>query len=330
MNRRILWTIATTTLILLSSSCGTSKPAPIQSQRVPVAKTSNPYNNYVERYANIALNNQREFGIPASITLAQGLLESGAGESTLATNANNHFGIKCHRSWRGSRTFHNDDRPNECFRSYDNPEDSFKDHGQFLQQTRYKGLFRLDPTDYKGWARGLQQAGYATDRGYANKLIKIIEDYRLYLIDAGNPGRHYTYDKPTPQPQPQRQPNVPTPKPTSPNNVRQVYISSGLHYVLAGEDDSLSAIAKELGISERRLTKYNDLPEGYPLEKGDVVYLERKLLRATPPHFEHVIQVGESIHSIAQTYGIQLESLYELNNLSEDYFPIEGDILRLR
>lgn len=326
MNRRLLWSIATVTLILLSSSCGSTKQTTTQSQKVPVAKTNNPYNNYVERYANIALYNQRQYGIPASITLAQGLLESGAGRSTLATQANNHFGIKCHRSWRGSRTFHDDDRPNECFRSYDNAEDSFKDHGQFLQQPRYQALFRLDPTDYKGWARGLQQAGYATDRGYANKLIKIIEDYRLYLIDAGNPGRHYTYDKPTTQPERK----IPTSKSTTSADLRQVYISSGLHYVLAGDGDSLSGIAKELGISERSLTKYNDLPEGYPLEKGDVVYLERKLKRALPPHYEHVIKVGESIHSIAQTYGIQLNSLYKLNNLAEDYFPMEGDILKLR
>lgn len=324
--RRIFWAIITVILILLSTSCGTSRQTSAQNQRVPVARSGNPYNHYIERYANIALNNQREFGIPASITLAQGLLESGAGLSTLATKANNHFGIKCHRSWRGSRTFHNDDRPNECFRAYDQPEDSFKDHAQFLQQPRYKGLFRLDTKDYKGWARGLQQAGYATDRGYANKLIKIIEDYRLYLIDAGNPGRHYTYDKPVPQPEKK----APTSKPTTPSDIRQVYISSGLHYVLAGEGDSLSAIAKELGISERKLTKYNDLPEGYPLSKGDVIYLERKLQRALPPHYEHVIKVGESIHSIAQTYGIQLKSLYRLNNLPEEYSPMEGDILRLR
>lgn len=329
MMKRPFWITLTVAIILLTTSCGTSKRTPIKEQRVPIAKTGNPYNTYVERYANIAMDNQREFGIPASITLAQGLLESGAGRSTLATKANNHFGIKCHRSWRGNRTYHNDDRPNECFRAYDRAEDSFKDHGQFLQQPRYRSLFNLDPKDYKGWARGLQKAGYATDRGYANKLIKIIEDYRLYLIDAGNPGRHYTYDKPSPKPKKEKR-TPQTTTPTPPEAIRQVYISSGLHYVLATEDDSLSAIARELGISERRLTRYNDLPEGYPLEKGDVIYLERKLQRALPPHFEHVIQVGESIHSIAQTYGIQLKSLYRLNNLPEDYSPMEGDILRLR
>ena len=108
------------------------------------------------------------------------------------------------------------------------------------------------------------------------------------------------------------------------------YFSYGLLYILAGEDDSLSAIARDLGMSERKLTEYNDLPAGYPLEKGDIIYLEPKHKRATPPHFEHRIQVGESIHRIAQTYGIQLESLYKLNNLTPEYLPMEGDILRLR
>lgn len=324
--RQILCGIVSLGILLSLTGCGTTNRtvSEVKRERIPLAKTGNPYNDYIERYAAIAMDNQRQYGIPASITLAQGLLESGAGQSILATKANNHFGIKCHRSWRGSRTFHNDDRPNECFRAYDFPEDSFKDHGEFLQQPRYRGLFQLKKTDYKAWASGLQKAGYATDRGYANKLIKIIEDYRLYLIDEGNPGRHYTYNKPKPTKP------VPT-KPVAPTSaLRQVYISYGIPYIIAGTDDSLSKIAQEIGISERKLTSYNDLPEGYPLEKGDIVYLDRKLQRATPPHYEHVIKVGESIHQIAQTYGIQLSALYRLNNLSDEYSPMEGDILRLR
>lgn len=303
--------------------CGTSRVT--TTATLPKVQSNNPYNQYIERYANIALQNQRQYGIPASITLAQGLLESGAGRSRLATQANNHFGIKCHRSWRGSRTFHNDDLPNECFRAYDRAEDSFKDHGQFLQQRRYRSLFSLKPDDYKSWARGLQQAGYATDRGYANKLIKIIEDYQLYLIDGGNTSRSYQYAKVT------QAPKKPTTKrPATPSGERRGYFSYGLLYILAGKNDSLSAIARDMGISERKLTKYNDLPDGYPLEEGDIIYLETKHTRATPPHYEHVIRVGESIHQIAQTYGIQLKALYQLNNLTPEYLPMEGDILRLR
>lgn len=313
-------------IALLLASCGTSKTTQVS---LPKVQGNNAYNRYIEQYAGIALENQKSYGVPASITLAQGLLESGAGQSRLATGANNHFGIKCHRSWRGSRTFHNDDRPNECFRAYDRVEDSFKDHGQFLQQPRYRSLQQLDPTDYKGWARGLQHAGYATDRGYANKLIKIIEDYQLYLIDEGNTSRRYQYaQKSTPKREVQKKPRPELP--TTPAGERVGYFSYGLLYILAGEDDSLSAIARDLGMSERKLTEYNDLPAGYPLEKGDIIYLEPKHKRATPPHFEHRIQVGESIHRIAQTYGIQLKSLYQLNNLTPEYLPMEGDILRLR
>ena len=321
MNKSVQWSAVLGLLALLLASCGTSRTTQVT---LPKVQGNNAYNRYIEQYAGIALQNQRNFGIPASITLAQGLLESGAGQSRLATGANNHFGIKCHRAWRGSRTFHNDDRPNECFRAYDRVEDSFKDHGQFLQQPRYRSLQRLEPTDYKGWARGLQRAGYATDRGYANKLIKIIEDYQLYLIDEGNTSRRYHYaQKSAPKREVEQKPRPDT-------GERVGYFSYGLLYILAGEDDSLSAIARDLGMSERKLTEYNDLPAGYPLEKGDIIYLEPKHKRATPPHFEHRIQVGESIHRIAQTYGIQLESLYKLNNLTPEYLPMEGDILRLR
>lgn len=321
MNKSVQWSVALVILALLLASCGTSRTTQVT---LPKVQGNNAYNRYIEQYAGIALQNQRSFGIPASITLAQGLLESGAGQSRLATGANNHFGIKCHRAWRGSRTFHNDDRPNECFRAYDRVEDSFKDHGQFLQQPRYRSLQQLEPTDYKGWARGLQKAGYATDRGYANKLIKIIEDYQLYLIDEGNTSRLYQYaQKSAPKREVEQKPRPDT-------GERVGYFSYGLLYILAGEDDSLSAIARDLGMSERKLTEYNDLPAGYPLEKGDIIYLEPKHKRATPPHFEHRIQVGESIHRIAQTYGIQLESLYKLNNLTPEYLPMEGDILRLR
>lgn len=321
MNKSVQWIAVLGLLALLLASCGTSRTTQVT---LPKVQGNNAYNRYIEQYAGIALQNQRNFGIPASITLAQGLLESGAGQSRLATGANNHFGIKCHRAWRGSRTFHNDDRPNECFRAYDRVEDSFKDHGQFLQQPRYRSLQQLEPTDYKGWARGLQKAGYATDRGYANKLIKIIEDYQLYLIDEGNTSRRYHYaQKSTPKREVEQKPRPDT-------GERVGYFSYGLLYILAGEDDSLSAIARDLGMSERKLTEYNDLPAGYPLEKGDIIYLEPKHKRATPPHFEHRIQVGESIHRIAQTYGIQLESLYKLNNLTPEYLPMEGDILRLR
>lgn len=344
MNKHFSITLLFTLILIAASSCGgnrsTSSSRRVEGVKITAYGPNSAYNKYIEKYAGTALANQKKFGIPASITLAQGLLESGAGKSTLASKHNNHFGIKCHRSWRGATTYHTDDRPNECFRSYPHAADSYNDHGEFLQQPRYRGLYSLQSTDYKGWARGLQKAGYATDRGYANKLIKIIEDYQLYLIDKGNVGRRYAYDqtskpkrevkreKPVAKKAPADKPTFSTPTPQP--NEREIYISYGLLYVLADKGDTLGDIARDVGISERKLTRYNELPEGYPLEKGDVVYLQKKLKRATPPYYEHVVTVGQSIHDIAQRYGIQLSVIYNLNNLPGDYIPEEGDVLRLR
>ena len=143
------------------------------------------YEKYIKQYSSLAIQHQKKYRIPASITLAQGLLESGAGRSELARKSNNHFGIKCHSDWRGGRVYHDDDLRGECFRKYKNPEQSYEDHARFLvDRPRYASLFRLKVTDYKGWARGLQKCGYATDRAYANRLIKLIEDYDLYRYDT--------------------------------------------------------------------------------------------------------------------------------------------------
>lgn len=143
---------------------------------------STDYLNYIEKYRQAAVDQEITHHIPASITLAQGLLESGAGKSELAVKANNHFGIKCHKDWTGATFTHDDETKNECFRSYDNAAESFNDHALFLMRPRYESLFALDIKDYKGWARGLKECGYATDKNYASKLIKIIEDYDLVAV----------------------------------------------------------------------------------------------------------------------------------------------------
>ncbi len=315
------------------SGCKTSRTV---VTRPTETRPKSAYNAYIERNAERALVSQKIYRVPAAITLAQGLLESGAGKSTLASRANNHFGIKCH-DWRGEKFYQKDDGPRDCFRVYSDIQDSFDDHGKFLRNnSRYAGLFNLSMDDYKGWAKGLQRAGYATDRGYANKLIKIIEDYQLYLITDDNPDRRYAYNRPT---QPKREVNrqgdplqyqKPATRDTAPRDERDVFISYGLLYVLAKPNDDLPSIARDMGISERELQRFNDFPKGYPLSEGDIVYLQRKLLRAEPPFYEHTVKVGESIHSIAQTYGLQLSALYDLNGLTPDYEPTEGDILRLR
>lgn len=139
---------------------------------------------YIHKYSDIAMNEMRQYKIPASITLAQGILESRSGQSELTKKSNNHFGIKCHKGWTGGKTYYDDDEKGECFRVYKYPEKSFKDHSLFLaERTRYQDLFKLKITDYKGWAKGLKKAGYATDRAYPQKLIKIVEDYDLYKYD---------------------------------------------------------------------------------------------------------------------------------------------------
>ena len=240
---------------------------------------------------------------------------SGAGQSDLARRSNNHFGIKCHSDWRGGRVYHDDDLRGECFRKYKRVEDSYEDHSKFLKRSRYDQLFRLKITDYKGWARGLQKCGYATDRAYANKLIKVVEDYELYRFDSDK--EH----KPTREERKQRK--YPAVKYT-------IYRTYGLLYVYAKDNDSFDQIARNLDFSVRDLKKFNEVPEDFPLQKGDIVYLEKKKKKADKPNYDHVVQIGESMHSIAQKYGIQIKSLYKMNKKDKDYIPEEGDVLKLR
>ncbi len=273
------------------------------------------YEKYIKTYSDLAVQHQKKYKIPASITLAQGLLESGAGQSDLARRSNNHFGIKCHSDWRGGRVYHDDDLRGECFRKYKRVEDSYEDHSKFLLRSRYERLFHLKITDYKGWARGLQKCGYATDRAYANKLIKVIEDYELYRYDTGK--GHKISQK-------ERE------KQKYPKLRYTIYRTFGLLYVYAKENDSFDRIAQSLDFKVKDLKKFNEVPEDFPLQKGDIVYLEKKKKKADKPYYDHVVQIGESMHSISQKYGIQIKSLYKINKKDKDYIPEEGDVLKLR
>jgi len=277
------------------------------------------YEDYIGKYSNIAVRHMVEYEIPASITLAQGLLESGAGMSELARKSNNHFGIKCHRDWSGKRVYAADDTPNDCFRRYDKVEDSYKDHAEFLSAgSRYRVLFELEITDYKAWARGLQKTGYATDRAYANKLIKLIEDYELYRYDNKN------YRK-------RAKRSSSNPAPPTPNSWKhQPYKTYGLVYVIAADGDSFASIAQEFGFKEKDLLKFNEVPEGFPLSEGDIVYFQKKKSRADKPYQTHTVQIGESMYSISQRYGMKVRNLYRLNKKNYEYVPEEGDVLKLR
>ncbi len=270
------------------------------------------YLNYIQKYGDLAVDHMNRYKIPASITLAQGLLESGAGMSEFVRETNNHFGIKCHKDWDGGKVYRKDDGPNDCFRKYKKAADSFEDHSLFLaEKSRYAPLFELNIRDYKQWAKGLQKCGYATDKAYANKLIKLIETYELYNYDSKR-----------------KKSKIQT---TVFKRERDVYKTYGLLYVIALPDDSFDDIATDLDFKVKDLIKYNEVPEGFPLYKGDVVFLEKKKKKADKPHFEHVVVVGESMHSISQKYGIRLSNLYKMNKKDpEEYVPEEGDVLRLR
>lgn len=278
------------------------------------------YLYYIEDYKDIAMEQQQKYKIPASITLAQGLLESGAGKGQLARKSNNHFGIKCH-DWKGPAVYHDDDEEGECFRKYRHAEESYEDHSKFLTgRSRYASLFELRITDYKGWARGLQRCGYATDKAYASKLIKIIEDYDLDQYDK-MAGKHKTSKKSTVV----RNKNLPedyTP--------HQVYKANGLIYVIVREGDLLSYIAAEFGFKTVGLADYNEIPVNYQLTEGDIIYLEKKNRKAQKPYQTHVVKGGESMYSISQRYGIRLKNLYKMNDKSSDYVATPGDVLKLR
>lgn len=275
------------------------------------AQTRNKqYESYIKQYRDLAVEEMKKYRIPASITLAQGLLESGAGQSTLARKSNNHFGIKCGSDWRGKTVSHDDDARGECFRAYKHPKQSYEDHSKFLaNRPRYASLFKLDITDYKGWARGLKKAGYATNPRYAEQLIGIIELYDLHKYDKKG-GLKWMKENPNPH---------------------QTYIANGLVYIVVRAGDSWKSISKELDISQKKLRKYNDLYKGYALQVGDILYLEKKNRKAGKEHIVHVLRAGESMYSISQKYGIRLKNLYKLNKMDEDDpAPEVGTILRLR
>ena len=283
----------------------------IVSSLVLQAQTRNrQYEAYIKQYRDIAVEEMKKYRIPASITLAQGLLESGAGQSSLARKSNNHFGIKCGSDWRGKTVRHDDDARRECFRAYKHPKDSYEDHSKFLaNRPRYASLFKLKITDYKGWAKGLKKAGYATNPRYAQQLIDIIELYDLHKYDQKG-GLKWMKDHPNPH---------------------QTYLANGLVYIVVRAGDSWKSISKELGISQRKLRKYNDLYKGYALQAGDILYLEKKKRKASKDYIVHVLRSGESMYSISQKYGIRLDRLYKLNKMSpEAPAPATGTILRLR
>lgn len=284
--------------------------------------TNQAYWSYIDRYKDWAIEQMHQYGIPASITLAQGLLESNAGRSRLATEANNHFGIKVGGSWTGPYVIQADDRPNDRFRKYKSARESFIDHSKFLQQRRYQGLFQLSKTDYKGWARGLKAAGYATNPAYAEALIRVIEMYNLYQFDSGKykSSRQQTTDDGQQTTDEFWQKHI-------------VYKGNKNYFIIVEVGDNMATISQKTGVSLKKLYNYNDLPRDYAPTAGDLIYLQKKRKCASKEFKKnpiHIVEPNQSLFDIAQLYGIRLESLCKLNEWDEPHAVQVGEILRIR
>lgn len=299
-----------------------------------IGAAKNPKLDYIDKYSDLAVKEMKRTGVPASITLAQGILESNAGQSVLATKGNNHFGIKCHNDWKGKTMKVDDNAPKECFRVYPNAEASFRDHSDFLRsRDRYKPLFELKQTDYKGWARGLKKAGYATDPGYADKLITLIEDYELYRFDKGvkvsvKPPLEIEEPKVVqlaPRPGMKYQESVTF------STARKVYSQNGVPFVYSEVGETYASIAASNGLFLKELLKFNDYEEDLALEPGTMVYLARKKAQGQVGVNKYVVEKdGETLRDIAQRFGIRYAALQKLNIVLYGKTLEEGDTVILR
>ena len=302
MTRLIL---ALATAIVLTG-CATTRNYTSVTTEKAISNAKDDYERYALTYYPLAVEQMERYGIPASITLAQGILESGAGKSELARKSNNHFGIKADNGWKGSYVSSMDNGKLCKFRKYSKIADSYEDHSRFLaNRERYASLFMLKKNDYKGWAKGLKNAGYAEDSQYPQKLISLIERYELYRYDNYRTG------------------NTP--------NSSYVQSINGVPFVIAGEGECMSDIAGRTGKTAGKLRKYNDIKDNREPENGERIYTKRKKSKGPKGAEFHTTEKGESLYSIAQNYGIRLMKLYELNPQYKSYTKLKvGDVVRLR
>lgn len=260
-------------------------------------------NQYIEKYKDWAIIEMHRSGVPASITLAQGILESSSGNSRLAKYANNHFGIKCKGNWTGKTIYANDDAPDECFRAYESVLESYLDHSEFLRKNwRYHELFELKITDYKGWCRGLRKAGYATNPQYGTILINLIERYSLYDYDSQSlPKNVVAEDQET---------------------------INGVPVKKVAEGETVTSIATENYVKDKHIRKWNDLPEDTELTSGEIVYLKPKRRRGSEE--KHLVSESDNMRSISQTYGIKLKQLYKKNRMETGTEPKTGEVIYMQ
>lgn len=323
-------------LILIFSLISCKSTKPLVSSAGSVQSTE----DYINSYKDIAVLEMKRTGIPASITLAQGMIESDYGRSRLAREGNNHFGIKCHSDWTGATIRHNDDKKNECFRKYSKVQESYYDHSDFLKSgSRYKALFYLKSDDYKGWARGLQKAGYATNPDYANMLIRKIEEYNLMMFDKGYKPSVIPANTLAVMPKKISEPDSSLIQNQDPVVVSgQVSLSlpvrvkenNRIQYIIVKDGDSRESLEKEFSLLKWELPKYNELRDDFQPVAGQLLYLQPKRTKAEAGKENYTTVEGDTMYLISQKYGIKLKSLYELNRMEEGIEPEKGKKLWLR
>jgi hypothetical protein len=316
-------------------SCKAYKPLASSTRPEPSAE------DYISQYKELAISEMKRTGIPASITIAQGMIESDFGRSRLAREANNHFGIKCHDDWTGLTILKDDDDKNECFRKYGKPEESFYDHSDFLRSgSRYSYLFNIASTDYKGWAHGLKKAGYATNPDYANMLIRKIEEYNLTNLD-----QNYNAAQPPVRPAGTMKGEVALsldsisddkPSPILDANmvvtarVPRIRENNRIQYIIVKDGDTRDKIENEFQLLRWELPRYNELNSDFTLVPGLILYLQPKRERAEPGKDYYTAVEGDTMYIISQKYGIKLKSLYEMNRMEKGAEPEEGSKIWLR
>ena len=283
---------------------------------------------YIQKYYQLAISEMQRSGIPASITLAQGCWESQNGNSILATDGNNHFGIKCKSEWTGKRIYHDDDARQECFRKYEHAEASYIDHSNFLMSgSRYSFLFQLDRRDYTAWSYGLKKAGYATDPIYAERLIKIIEEFKLFTYDAYGDNRPIASVAKESAPKPVKlQRHTVQAKNMGPHKIEY---RNGLRSLAVAEGDTYQSLTKELKLKDWELSTYNDFEKGTQPKVNEILYIEAKYRKANRDHQQHVVEKGDQMHYIAQRYGLKLRPLLKRNRMKSGDEPAKGQIIYL-
>lgn len=332
-------------LLILSVSilsCRSSRPVASKGQSGPLpsvnVRAGSPEERYINLYSEIAIKEMKRTGVPASITLAQGMIESDMGRSRLAVSGNNHFGIKCHNGWTGATIYHNDDRRNDCFRKYRSAEESFRDHSDFLKSgSRYSFLFNLKPDDYRGWASGLRKAGYATNPDYANMVIRKIEDLNLSVFDRGYVAQG-SWRKPA-----EKSVNssslsnaadngevIPVASKGITARPERIFENNRIKYIVVRDGETRDKIEKEFQLLRWELPKYNELNADFTPVPGQVLYLQPKREKAEPGKEYHTVAEGDTMYLISQRYGIKLKSLYELNRMETGKEPQPGSRIRLR